>query len=204
MRQQAEAVMMRHPELRQAMIDQLRAMAAGRNAPLFRSLRLSAAEIERVVDLSIQGMSGRAMAGGVMVPYSVGGDRATAERELRQLLGEERYAEYRAFATVGAPAHRKVAELAGALYRTSAPLTLEQADRLQRIVAAHGEKVGGLPEPRYDWPAIMAQARGVLSEPQVTVLGYLRAQAETGHAVNQARSASVKAAADAGKMQPGK
>ena len=182
------AFMAHHPEVRRAALDQWRALVAGMYAPLFKTLRLSLPQIEQFKDLAAQGMSGLTTGpNGEPIRYDTGGNRAEAQRQLQALLGDEGYQKYREFQTAGVPVLQTTTELAGELYYTSTPLTLEQANQLQRILSDGRVAVDWSSQSQYDWDAIMPQARIVLSDTQLTAFGHLRAQDQLSQSTIRAR-----------------
>lgn len=199
---EGEALMARHPEVRQALIEQRRAEKAGYYAPLLRSLRLLPAQVERFKDLSAQGETALLTgANGKPILCSVGGDRRQAEAELRILLGEDGFRQYKEWGDGGGAAFQTVIELGGTLYRTPSPLTAAQAETLQRILVEGRVAVDGSSRRHYDWDAILAQAKSFLSEAQIAALDYFQAQDSFDQALAQSRRSRLQSS---GPTAPGK
>jgi RNA polymerase sigma factor (sigma-70 family) len=172
----AEAFLARHPEVKQAVIAACRADLAGAYSGLFRSLRLSLEQIERCLDLMLEGMSrGVGGPGGQMV-FRIEGNRAEAEGPLRALLGDEWFRQYQDLSTLlgEQPPVAMATRLASALYGTSAPLTTEQAERLHDVFVA-AQIRADRSRRLYDWGRIDVETRSFLSEAQRAQLAHFRA-----------------------------
>lgn len=194
------AFFQRHPEIREVLREQWRATADGQYRPLFRSLRLTPEQIERMKDLLAQGVGSMITVGdGERVIYRTDGDHSTAMAELRQLLGEEGFRQYQEYDRLVLPAWQMTIQVAGALFDTEAPLTSAQGESLLGILANHRvPDPTGVGRPPFDWPAIMPLASQALSPRQVAVLDAYRAEDEC-HTATVAAIRRRQPATDAGK-----
>lgn len=194
---EGNAFVARHPEVRALAIKNSRMTNAGIYAQLFKMLGLSPEQIERFLDLSVQGTIGRLRkSDGNYISYELGGNASEAKRQLRELLGEEGYRFF------GENSERvsslaTVNQVAGALYRTSAPLTAEQGEHLFRILMEGRVAVDGSKNLQYDWGAITARAQPILSPPQWEALSHQRAQDEFQQAYLRMRTEVNQPAAGA-------
>jgi len=154
--------------------------------PLYRKLGLSEVQIHEFEGLLLERQQAlfdtftAAIKSGVSVDDPTLGQlrdpgQAVITDKLRALLGPSGYPEYLAAASATTATARLTVEgLASSLYYTAEPLTAEQGQRLTQLIADHMPKPSGkgmvqsLPAP--DWPAIYAQAREFLKEPQVNTL----------------------------------
>jgi RNA polymerase sigma factor (sigma-70 family) len=98
----------------------------------------------------------------------------SVEEKLKTLLGAERFAEYKDYSqAMTGNARSTVDSLASRLY-TSDPITAEQADKLVRVIVANTQKPSGggffKDNGPTDWSAIYAQAKDILSPPQLAAL----------------------------------
>jgi hypothetical protein len=185
--EESRAFLQANPEVRDALASYLHDSTAEQYAELFSELGLSESERERFLAILVSGM--RQIVGEYQ--FSIGDDMtsgAEITRQLRELLGEERYQQYRTFRDNGAP--RDVAtEMTRSLYFTPTPFTPAQATELKRIVTevtadpTLGAKYSGgwpyIPEPM--WEKIVSDAKEVLSEPQVEALRELQQQSRFFH-----------------------
>lgn len=179
--------MARHPEVRSAVIETRRAEIAGQHAPLFKLQRLSPAQIEQFKDLVVQGSSQIITeADGALMRYQIEGDREAAMEQLRVLLGEEGFRRYENPGALNS-AWRTATELAGALYFTAAPLSMEQGERMVQILTAGSVADQGPARRWLDWSAILPQAGRVLSPAQLALLGRFQSQDEIGRASDEIR-----------------
>ncbi len=121
-------------------------------------------------------------------------------RQLRQVLGEERYRLYRADNRI-APARSLADDLTRALYYTPTPLTPPQIAQFKQVAlqtlddGSLGKRYSGLVSmyiPLPVWDELAKRAVGVLSPPQLDALANLRAQAAFFHAQTAARAAYDK------------
>ena len=106
-----------------------------------------------------------------------------------------------------------VDSLATALYYTETPLTAGQADQLTQLVAANTGKrsvdaVGITTFGEIDWDKVSAQAQGILSSPQLSLLQVVGEKQRTEDKLgalsvkltNAAMAASASAGAAAGNV----
>lgn len=178
---ETNAYLARHPELHEALRQEVRATAAGRYAAFFRTHRLSPDQIERFLEIArpMFGMGYRFPGpDGADLQYSpTSAERQGVRRELQTLLGEQGFRDLLEYFEK-ADAVRLTAQLAGALYPSSTPLTLTQVDRLQQILRAREVRPNPTAPLSLDWEAVMSDATGILTEPQMKVLRYIRTQEE--------------------------
>jgi RNA polymerase sigma factor (sigma-70 family) len=183
-----EALMQRHPELKQIAIEGQRARVIGFAAPLFKLLQLTPAQIERFTDLAMQGIRGTFTGpAGEMVGYSFGGDRRQAQIELQELLGADGFELYKNYYDVIGPAWQIATQLAGDLFCTATPLTADQGAQLQRILVDGRATSAWSSRPQYDWGAIMTRAKNVLQPQQLTALEDISTSDKLSQAMVQAR-----------------
>lgn len=142
------AALLNNPEFAQAMALQQKAALDGRYADLFRRLKLSPAQIERLKDLLVERQS---VAMDVMtVAREQGLDERDSRDQLRKLmqeteagvnaeiealLGADGYAAYQSYEQTQ-PQRNAVSQLETRLSYSSVPLTDAQAEQLVRILAA--------------------------------------------------------------------
>lgn len=188
---ETNAYLARHPELREALRQQVRATAAGSYAMFFRTHGLSQAQIERFLDLAgpVFGMGYRFPGpGGTELLYRSPADaRGFARRELQAILGEEGFRDLIDLYETRASTIQLPAQLAGALYPTGTPLTPEQADRLQRILRDRQVRPDPTSPKLLDWNAVISDAVEILTEPQMKVLRHIRTQEETYETLHTVR-----------------
>jgi RNA polymerase sigma factor (sigma-70 family) len=197
---EGNAFMARHPEARQAYLESRRAAYAGKFMPLFKSLQLSPVQIEQFKDLAVQ----QEDTGGIEGYWYRFGNVAEAREQMRTLLGDEGYRQYREFTDTRASAPwQNTVEIGGALFDTPTPLTAMQAEQLRRILTDNRSAPSWTKELQYDWSAIIPQVKEVLSEGQVAMLERYRAQDELAQAMARARTewprASVGGSTRSGK-----
>jgi hypothetical protein len=95
---------------------------------------------------------------------------AECEAKLREALGDAGYAAYKAYPKEMMTSSRNEArQLAAALYETKEPLTVEQADALTCVIDANSNFQKNAPL-QTNWEAVVVQAQGILSEPQLMEL----------------------------------
>lgn len=171
-------------EYRELFLAQQRAGYAKSYGPLYEHLRLTPDQIARFEELVLDQIrflldataAAQAHGGSVTDPALVGVDAHEARKvdeQLVQLFGHEKFAEYVRWQKNGT--NREHAdELASKLYYTDTPLRREQAEKLTEVIAAHttrGETHGLIGTGgKVDWPAVIAAAPAILSEPQLAKL----------------------------------
>lgn len=198
-----------NPDVREALAAYHRDTLAAEYAELIAMLGLNEAERERFLAILATGI--RRIVGEHQLSLAdtdVSGAEIT--RQLRELLGEPRYQQYREFRS-SAVLRGVTHELTRSLYFTPTPLTPAQAAELKNIVAravadpALGPKYTGSVWPyipRPVWERIVTDARVTLAEPQLEALRELQQRSQFFHAQTEA-SKAYRAAQAAGK-QPGK
>jgi hypothetical protein len=191
-----QTFMTRHPAVHALLVTQMRAEAAGRYAPLIKLMRLSPEEINRFTELHVMGRAGITTGSdGARIAYDTGGTRQEAEAKMREFLGEERFDRYKAFERKGRGEWQWTIDLASNLALTSEPLRPEQGDQLWQILMEKRGSVPWSPSPQYDWDAIGAEARRVLTPAQLGVLEKL----QVGDYFSQARARTFYHENNAGK-----
>ncbi len=168
----------------EALAANLRVSTLNQYAGLFASLHLTPEQIDEFV--RIQSLATASVVGQHVLTL---GDLQTPGSEfthqLKELLGDEGYRQYREFARE-APVHAITQDLAGAVYFTDSPLTATQADQFRQIARQalnepdNGKRANGghwlyLPPPI--WDAILARTPGVLNLQQMSALRDLQQQA---------------------------
>jgi hypothetical protein len=185
--EESRAFLQANPEVRDALASYFHDSLAEQYAELLPELALTEAERERFLAILASGM--RQIVGEYQ--FSIGDDMisgAEITRQLRELLGEDRYQQYRSFRDNSTP--RSIAtEMTRSLYFTPTPFTPAQAAELKRIVSqvtadpALGAKYSGVwayvPEPM--WEKIVTAAEGMLTEPQVEALRELQQRSQFFH-----------------------
>jgi hypothetical protein len=192
--EESRAFLQANPDVRDALASYFHDSTAEQYAELLPALALTEEERERFLAILASGM--RQIVGEHQ--FSLGDDMtsgAEIARQLRELLGEDRYQQYRAFRDNSTP--RDVAsEMTRSLYFTPTPLTSAQAAELKRIVGqvttdpALGAKYSGvwayIPAPM--WEKIVIAAAGMLTEPQVEALRELQQRSQFSHLQSAAAS----------------
>lgn len=77
-------------------------------------------------------------------------------------------------------------QLVSALYYTDTPLSPEQRDAVTQLITAHS----GGEDRSVDWAAVMTQASGVLSTPQVAMLNLVQTRTDSMQQLNRAFQAA--------------
>jgi len=184
-----EDVLVAHPEVVRARVNQYRATLRLNYGPIYRKLGLSTDQmnaLEQVMATSYEeNMEARAaaLANGLspsdpsLAALSKSITSASGRR-MAEIVGRDKAAEF--FAAIKSePVRAKAVDpLAGSLYYTDAPLTLVQAEQLTRIVVANTSdhiQSGLVYSPRRtNWDAVMTQAATVLTPTQLSALQALR------------------------------
>jgi len=148
--------LMNDPEFARAMALQQRAALDGRYADLFRRLRLSPAEIDRLKDLLVERQStpmdvmNAARAQGVgsreEIRQLLQESTAAVDAEISALLGPERYAQYQNYEQTQ-PQRNLVSQLENRLSYSSAPLQDAQAEQLVQILTETSPAQNGTMAP---------------------------------------------------------
>jgi len=164
-----------HPAVKAALVARSRARTLARYGALFDALGLSADQAREFEDVKMQ--LERFSTGSLQFDVSTAfASEDQVDSQLHDLLGDAGYQQYQTYQTM-MPAHQLMADLAGAMYFTSTPLTAVQAAQLKQIVADHTADtpgtssvlvqgiVGGIP-----WKTLLAKAPEVLSTAQLPFL----------------------------------
>jgi RNA polymerase sigma factor (sigma-70 family) len=187
---EGKALLARHPEVKQALIDFKTASARTRYVSFFASAHLVPEQIEAFLRLVIEGNM-------IGFPFGPGGKilvlavEAEAPREqlrdrLRTLLSEEGLRQYDEFGA-STTARETVERLASAQVFSDAPLLPAQANELTQVVANAWTKPSG-PKAQarvLDWNVVTDRAQGFLSAPQLRALADIRAQEDAQRAADK-------------------
>jgi RNA polymerase sigma factor (sigma-70 family) len=201
-----QAFLAAHPDLKRVFTEGARARVASRYHSLYERFRLTPSQIERFeglmmgryetlnVDFSPEGLP--------RMILSTSAEASQTEGEIgqrvREILGEQGYQEYLDLRRPGGD-YRTMLKVAGQLYSTPTPLTVDQAAQMQKIL---GESRQG---DQRDWSAVFERGHGILAESQLEVLRGLHAQDELNDAVNGAKRRLQPASASSVKgVPPGK
>lgn len=175
------AFMVRHPEVKQATLAAARARLAETYGPLLKARAFTSeqrAEIERSLGLDHLMVRHHKSENGELLllvgPYSDSPASQTPNRGLQSL--EPELAQLALTSIEQKPARQLAQQLAGALAFTSTPLTPEQAQRLVPLATATRD------QGDFDWPVLVRQTAGLLSEPQLAALSGLQAEEESRQA----------------------
>jgi len=185
--EESRAFLQANPDVRDALVSFHHAQLSEQYAELFPTLGLTDLERQRFLTLLNAGM--RRIVGEHQ--FSVADETVSGVeigRQLRELLGEARYQQYRAFRD-NSPARDVTRELTRSLYFTPAPLTPVQAIEFKRVVEqtiadpALGEKYTGawpyVPAPI--WEKVVTEAHATLTEPQIEALRELQQRSQFFH-----------------------
>jgi len=168
---------------------------------LFKSLGLTSGQIQKFVDISVQGTAGVNWASATQSPVGALGvgslSHSEMESELQDLLGAAGYAQYQQYNGNG-PSRQLASQLGGALYQTPAPLTAEQGAQMTAIFTSSGMGAGSP-----NWNAATTKASAVLSDSQVGALGALQQQVQYQQALDQAINQSMAQAVSQAKQHAG-
>jgi hypothetical protein len=96
-----------------------------------------------------------------------------APSDLRELLGDVGYQKLQEFDRVDS-ARQLAVQAASALSFTETPLTSAQAEQLIQILDSNRAQRSGTQASRFAWDTVFAQARDVLSAPQLAALDGIR------------------------------
>jgi RNA polymerase sigma factor (sigma-70 family) len=193
-----KAFLQAHPDVKKALLAQRRAETLQEYQALFNSLGLSPAQIERFVELELDGSM--TSVGKFLLPVSDNGllsEQAAKQRtsDLRALLGPAGYREYRNYEKMGA-VRELTTQVAESVYFTPTPLTPGQASQFEQIIAdtlsepalaSQGRRSSSLPTAA--WESILAKAQGTLSAAQLTAVNDLYQEAAEMQAQGKAVSA---------------
>lgn len=175
------AVLKLNPELKALLVASRRARIAGRYFPLYRELGLTETAVAEFEEIMMSGVGGITHydfpgVGTVRLEAATALPPAEKSRRLHELLGESgtrRMQEYQR------SLNSYVSRVAGALYCTETPLTVEQGRQLGRVIAEHSVNVGpGKMTPAEYWSPIVAKAGAFLAAPQLQAVAGLQAHDE--------------------------
>jgi RNA polymerase sigma factor (sigma-70 family) len=189
-----------HPEFRPLLIAFQKLGFLDTNVALYRKLGLTPDQID-CFEAVLQERSSFSFSAssGESVGFNFATNRNSfteQETQLRDILGEDNYAQYTEYSRTGG-ARQYTTELAAALYYTDSALTAEQTKQVELILAQNdatyrADKVAGY--NLIDWDQVMAQAPGVLSARQLEAMNGIRAGAQYIQALVDAKTASIVAA----------
>jgi hypothetical protein len=179
----------RHPEVKQALIASKIAEMDFRYGALYKSLGLTPAQIAQFQMIMLASGSG-GWVNRLLVPelkemvFSiVDTDLAqNGTRRLRELLGDDGYRQFTEFNRVDS-ARQLAVQVASFLYFTEAPMTPAQSEQLIQILDNNRSPRSGPQVSPFDWDAVLAQARDVLSVPQLAAVNGLRVSAQHNQAM---------------------
>jgi RNA polymerase sigma factor (sigma-70 family) len=182
-----------HPEARRLMAEDQKGNWAMKYAPLFKSLGLSAAQIDEVLELMVQGrpLSSRvttADGGSMQLAADPQGGLSREETiaRMRAVLGDDGFNRMRDYDR-SAYAMEMVAKFNAWLFRY-APLQPAQIEQLARTLAQVNSAYQAgrsMEQGTFDWPALITQAQGFLSPPQVAALSDMQKLTDYRNAVMQ-------------------
>lgn len=184
-----------NPDVREALRATLMAQSAEQFAELLAAWQLSPAERERFLEL--QAIGTRQIVGEHQLGLAATDEEwKQAGAQVRALLGEARYQQYREFRDGGLDRNLD-REMARSLYYTAAPLTAGQSEELKRIVRRAASDPALPKKPSSAWPylplpvwdRILSDAAPMLAPPQVEALAELRDQSRFFHAQSAALTA---------------
>jgi len=186
---EGKAFLARHPEVKQALIASKIVEIDFRYSMLYESLGLTPAQMEKFQTIMLASGSG-GWVNRFLVPelkemvFSiVDTDLAqNGTRRLRELLGDDGYRKMQEFDRVDS-ARQLAAQVASSLYFTEAPLAPAQSEQLIQILDSNRAPRGGPQASPFDWDAVLAQARDVLSAPQLGAVNGLRVRAQLNQAM---------------------
>jgi hypothetical protein len=206
-RAQGTAFMQRHPEVRNALRDYVRARAQFDFGPFLDSLQLPPDARERLEEYLMLGTGMGAHVPGDtseqrQLTLSLGGPADTLKEKLEkeqswltEIVGPDalqQINDYRKEAYL----RDDVVRIAGTLWDTDSPLTPAQASQLQTTLSNHQVTVKR--RVTYDWDAVAAAAQSFLSPAQLSAIDGLRAQSQ----FNSILSRTAGAAATSGNPPP--
>ena len=186
---EGKAFLLRHPEVKQALIGSKIAEWNLRYDALYKSLGLTPDQIEKFQTIMLASGSG-GWVNRLLVPelkemvFPIG-DTDLAQngtRRLRELLGDDGYRQFTEFNRVDS-ARQLAVQAASSLYFTEAPLTPAQSEQLIQILDNNRSPRSGPQVSPFDWDAVLAQARDVLSAPQLAAVSSLRVRAQANQAM---------------------
>jgi len=188
---EGDAFIERHPAVKQALIAAKDAAGRALYRDFFATAHLTAEEIERLLEIQ-RGDSSVGFPygpGGQLLMLRVGTDMPYEERtkQLRDLLGEERFKQFQAQGQRG-DAIRQTATLAASMAFTDTPLGADQSSALIEAMMAARIRGPGIRRLEYNWEAALGQAKEFLSDPQMAELSRVAARATARAQEERARA----------------
>lgn len=199
----ANAFLLRHPEVKPALIDWMKRTEDAQWGSLWAARRFTPAQIEEFRSLMRESnFFGRTLdsTNNDYALFSVSSGLSIEEvnRRLQALLGEEGMQQY--FETrTQQPLREKTAKAAAALFFSEAPMTSEQAGQFIDTLGKHRtiDSTGS----HYNWDDVVKDAKQFLAPSQVAVVDMLRDEGELQKAY-QARSSAPTVATTSPKTDP--
>jgi hypothetical protein len=190
---------MNDPEVQRLMAEQIRAQIERRYARLFAQLNLPADKLEQLKGLLVDRQQSAmdvltsANEQGVTDPRDfqklVESSQADIDAQIKATLGDDGYAQYQTFQQ-GQGARGVVGQLQESLRPGGTPLTPAQSDQLTQVMTqsaatAAPDAIRGPNAPPLISDAVVAQAQGFLSAPQVQALQQLQHQQQSQRRLQQ-------------------
>jgi hypothetical protein len=167
-----EAMMARHPEVKQAILDWFIKTVNFQYGPLYEELKFTPAQIERFGELvRSDGLFGEYGANGAFLEFPLPQDvpRGHVLDALREFLGPEGWRKFHDYSGM-VWARQTVAQLASRAWLLEVPLTPEQAAKLVAGMAPIPWSEGGKADARY-WDRILrGVAQPTLDAEQLAIL----------------------------------
>jgi RNA polymerase sigma factor (sigma-70 family) len=168
-----DAFLSRHPEVKEALGQYVRARVDFRFGELYRKLNLTPEQIRHFQDLVGRAGMGSDTADGreMQLLWKPAEPAQNTHNELQALLGDEGMRLYEELNRQEATRMMTV-HITGALALSESPLTPLQADRLTEVLMANRPTppAGSKSPPRVDWDAVIVQALGFLAPQQIAIL----------------------------------
>lgn len=192
---EGRAFLLRHPEVKQALIEERAASMRFMWGPLYQALGLTPeqiAQFEALVSAGAVTSIGSGSNGQPLALQTGSGIPLTeVSGRLRDLLGEEGFRQYQEFKST-IPARELTVQVAGDLSFTESPLTPQQADQLNRILFDARPGQPSSPGAGFDREAVIAKAKDVLSATQLEALNGVLARGQLQRALTRTVNASIK------------
>jgi RNA polymerase sigma factor (sigma-70 family) len=168
-RADAQAFLAAFPEQRAAMVAISKAQASRTFSPFYRAAGLSSAQIAQFENFVAESWTQNI----VVIPNSIYTDTTRfPEDQLHALLGDQAYQHYQAFVRREG-ANTVSLQVAIALTNSNVPpLSTDQADQLAQIILNHSpdyQNGGSFTPATINWDAVIMQAQGMLTTPQLKV-----------------------------------
>lgn len=178
---EGEALMTRHPELRQAVTERADAIASFTYGPMLRALGLPPEREEawRVLMREQGGISAPFGPRGESIAMRPGSglEPAVFEERLREILGDDG-PRLRREAILRADARRIAAQVATELAFSETPLAGDQGRQLVELMAGTIRSPGAGQRIQITWDEVVARAPTVLAPPQLAALAAVRVAEE--------------------------